>query len=177
MGKRKRNPTKKALAQHVKRSKGQSDRSEEVLKTWSVVSKPKSGRTPIFNTPEKQKNCTKSWRKQVCPNLAGKRIQCSLNYSTCCCSVEATWSRLAYSCSCCKKTKSTPLQETKITSTRFTNSEAASSICDVWSNRSIGPEGWVGRKEAHHCLCRSHSYFKKWCYKQFPWSVLAHPGG
>lgn len=45
------------------REKRWSERSEEVLRTGSVASKPTSGRTPIFNTPEKQKRLYKKLKK------------------------------------------------------------------------------------------------------------------
>ena len=40
-----------------------SDRTEEVLESGSVAPKQKSGRTPIFNTPEKRKKLYKKLRK------------------------------------------------------------------------------------------------------------------
>ena len=42
-----------------------SDRAEEVLQTGSVKSKEKSGRTPIFSTPEQQKKLYKKVKKST----------------------------------------------------------------------------------------------------------------
>ena len=42
-----------------------SDRAEEVLQTGSVKSKQKSGRTPIFSTPEHQKKLYKKVKKST----------------------------------------------------------------------------------------------------------------
>ena len=55
-----------------------SDRKEEVFKSGSVASKPKAGRTPIYNTPEKQKKLYKKLRRSNVSKLSRYRISSSV---------------------------------------------------------------------------------------------------